>query len=145
MSPRRNWDPCSHSSPAGECALAPRGWVHSAHSPAGRCWGSPYSDDWTKSLALCLLCLRYSEEATGVCGKTHQLHFYIPWRDYTAVSMQSGCPIVGMRSPQPPPPVCLPSWTQREGKFFFIGRGGDPTQFRRLGRKPGTMYIIKRI
>ncbi len=27
-----------------------------AHSPAGRGWGSPNSDDWRKSLALCLLC-----------------------------------------------------------------------------------------
>jgi hypothetical protein len=27
-----------------------------AHSPAGKGLGSPYSDDWRKSLALCLLC-----------------------------------------------------------------------------------------
>ncbi len=27
-----------------------------AHSPAVRGWGSPNSDDWRKSLALCLLC-----------------------------------------------------------------------------------------
>ena len=27
-----------------------------AHSPAGEGWGSPNSDDWRKSLALCLLC-----------------------------------------------------------------------------------------
>jgi hypothetical protein len=32
-------------------------------SPAGEGWGSPNSDDWRKSLALCLLCgRRYKKE-----------------------------------------------------------------------------------
>ncbi len=34
-----------------------------AHSPAGEGWGSPNSDDWRKSLALCLLC--------GYIAKSH--------------------------------------------------------------------------
>jgi hypothetical protein len=54
MSPCRNWyDP----SLASECAPPPprtKGW--GAHSLRLRGWGSPNSDDWRKSLALCLLC-----------------------------------------------------------------------------------------
>jgi hypothetical protein len=55
MSPRRNWD-SPNRSPASECALPPRtkGW--GAHSPAAKGVGSLSSDDWRKSLAICLLC-----------------------------------------------------------------------------------------
>ncbi len=45
--------PPSHAS---ECAPPPQAKGGRAHSPAGEGWGSPNSDDWRKSLALCLLC-----------------------------------------------------------------------------------------
>jgi hypothetical protein len=41
---------------ASECAPPPQPKGGRAHSPAGKGWGSPNSDDWRKSLALCLLC-----------------------------------------------------------------------------------------
>jgi hypothetical protein len=48
MSPRRNWDSLTPSL-ASECAPPP-GRLRA------RGGGSPYSDDWRKILALCLLC-----------------------------------------------------------------------------------------
>jgi hypothetical protein len=48
MSPRWNWDSPTPSS-AGDCDPPPQG-------EGVREWGSPNSDDWRKSLALCLLC-----------------------------------------------------------------------------------------
>ena len=53
MSPRRNWD--SPTPPLAARVPLPRikGGVQ---YPAGEGWGSPNSDDWRKSLALCLLC-----------------------------------------------------------------------------------------
>jgi hypothetical protein len=57
MSPRRNWDsPTPPQSVASDCAPPPQAKGGRAHSPAGEGWGSPNSDDWRKSLALCLLC-----------------------------------------------------------------------------------------
>jgi hypothetical protein len=55
MSPRRNWD-SPNPSPARECAPTPgiKGRRHTRLRVKG--WGSPNSDDWRKSLALCLLC-----------------------------------------------------------------------------------------
>jgi hypothetical protein len=58
-SPRWNWD-SPNPSLASECALPPRTkWGGGAHSPAGEGLGGggggPNSDDWRKSLALCLL------------------------------------------------------------------------------------------
>jgi hypothetical protein len=50
MSPRRNWDSPTPSL-ASECAPPPGTKGRGAHSPAG--WGSPNSDDWRNSLALC--------------------------------------------------------------------------------------------
>ncbi len=38
-----------------------------AHSPAGEGWGGPNSEDWRKSLALCLLCVK----RTLVCLNCH--------------------------------------------------------------------------
>jgi hypothetical protein len=57
MSPRRNWD-SPNPSPASECALPPRtkGCREGYTRLQLREWGSPNSDDWRKSLALCLLC-----------------------------------------------------------------------------------------
>ncbi len=57
MSPRRNWD-SPNPSLASECAPPPqnRGWGGHTHSLRVRGWGSHNSDDWRKSLALCLLC-----------------------------------------------------------------------------------------
>ncbi len=56
MSPRRNWG-SPNPSPASECAPPPQPkGKGGAQSPAGGGWGSPNSDDWRKSLALCLLC-----------------------------------------------------------------------------------------
>jgi hypothetical protein len=59
MFPRRNRD-SPHPSPPSECALPPGPKGGGAHSPAGvggwGGWGSPYSDDCRKSLALCLFC-----------------------------------------------------------------------------------------
>ncbi len=55
MSPRRNWDSPT-SSLASECAPPPgsKGGGGRPHSRAGEGWGSPNSNDWRKSLALCL-------------------------------------------------------------------------------------------
>ncbi len=55
MSPRQNWDSPTPSL-ASECAPSPRtkGRGHTRLRAMG--WGSPNSDDWRKSLALCLLC-----------------------------------------------------------------------------------------
>ncbi len=53
MSPRRNWD-SPNPSLASECAPPPRPKGERAHSPAAEVVGE--SDDWRKSLALCLLC-----------------------------------------------------------------------------------------
>ncbi len=57
MSPRRNWDSPNPSS-ASECAPPPppnlRVGGHTRLRMRG--WGSPYSDDVRKGLALCLLC-----------------------------------------------------------------------------------------
>ncbi len=54
MSPRQNWD--SPTPSPSECAPTPgpKGEAHTRLRPRG--WGSPNSDDWRKSLALCLLC-----------------------------------------------------------------------------------------
>jgi hypothetical protein len=52
MSPRRNWD-SPNPSLAGECAPPPSTGDTRLRV---RGWGSPNSDDWKKSLALCLLC-----------------------------------------------------------------------------------------
>ncbi len=56
MSPRRNWD-SPIPSLVCECAPSPRtkGWGGHTRQWA-RGWGSPNSDDWRKSLALCQLC-----------------------------------------------------------------------------------------
>jgi hypothetical protein len=54
MSPRRNLDSATPS-PASECA--PRNQKGGrAHSPEVEGVRSPNSDDWKKSLALCVLC-----------------------------------------------------------------------------------------
>ncbi len=53
MSPRRNWD-SPNPSLASECALPPESGGHIWLRVRG--WGSLNSDDWRKSLALCLLC-----------------------------------------------------------------------------------------
>ncbi len=57
MSPRRNWVSPTPSL-TSECAPPPgtRGGGGVAYSPAGEGLGSPNSDDWRKSFALCLLC-----------------------------------------------------------------------------------------
>jgi len=47
-------------SPASECVPPPRVGTHSS---AGECVGGPNSDDWRKSLLLCLPC-----ECTSTCG-----------------------------------------------------------------------------
>ncbi len=54
MSPRRNWDSPTPSL-ASECAPPPGSRGGHARLRVGG-WGSPNSDDWRKSLALCLLC-----------------------------------------------------------------------------------------
>ncbi len=54
MSPRWNWDSPTPSL-ASECALPPEPKGGGAHLLVGGGWGSPNSDDWRKSLALCLL------------------------------------------------------------------------------------------
>ncbi len=55
MSPRWNWDSPTPSL-ASECAPSPRtkGKGHTRQGVRGS--GSPNSDDWRKSFALCLLC-----------------------------------------------------------------------------------------
>ncbi len=74
MSSRRNWD-SRNPSPASECAPPPRtGGRVAPHSPAakGVGWGSPNSDDWSKSLALCLLCgEEYGTRPTTADKLTH--------------------------------------------------------------------------
>ncbi len=55
MSPSRNWDSSTPSS-VSDCAPPPgsKGGGHTRLRVRG--WGSPNSDDWRKSSALCLLC-----------------------------------------------------------------------------------------
>ncbi len=56
MFPRRNWDSPTPS-PVSECA--PQSWQKGGGGQARlrvRGWGRPNSNDWRKSLALCLLC-----------------------------------------------------------------------------------------
>jgi len=55
MSPCRNWDSPTPLA-AGECSLPPDQRVGGHTSLRLKGWGSPNSDDWRKSLALCLLC-----------------------------------------------------------------------------------------
>jgi hypothetical protein len=58
MSPRWNWDSPTPSL-TSECAPTPgtKGLGGGGHTRLRvRGWGSPNSDDWRKSLALCLLC-----------------------------------------------------------------------------------------
>jgi hypothetical protein len=57
MSPRRNWDTPTPSL-ARECGPPPRTGGGGANSPAGEGVGESQlnSDDWSKILALCLLC-----------------------------------------------------------------------------------------
>jgi hypothetical protein len=78
MSPRRNWD-SPNPSPTSKCALPPDQRVggHTRLQLNGR--GSPNSDDWRKSLALCLLsdriCSFYSKGAANanLCRTTDRL------------------------------------------------------------------------
>ncbi len=55
MSPRRNW---ASPTPFPQASVPLPLWTKGggAQSPAGEGWGSPNSDDWRKSLPLCLLC-----------------------------------------------------------------------------------------
>ncbi len=56
MSPRRNWD-SPNPPPASECALPPPDQRVGGHTRLRlKGWRSHNSDDWRKSLALCLLC-----------------------------------------------------------------------------------------
>ncbi len=76
MSPRRNWG-FPNPSPASECALPPYppdkrvGW-HTRLQLRG--WGSSNSDDWRKSIALCLLCACYLL-FTSVKFRLHRMCF----------------------------------------------------------------------
>ncbi len=67
MSPRRNKD-SPNPSLASECAPPPRpgGGGHTRLQVRG--WGSPNFDDWSKSLALCLLCARGSQRDAVYLG-----------------------------------------------------------------------------
>ncbi len=61
MSPRRNWD-SPNPSPQASVPSPPDqrvGGGGSVHLPAAKGWGSPNSDDWRKSLALCLFSVLY--------------------------------------------------------------------------------------
>jgi hypothetical protein len=55
MSPRRNWD-SPDPSLASEFAPPPRSGRGGHTRLRVRGWGSPKSDDWRKTFALCLLC-----------------------------------------------------------------------------------------
>ncbi len=55
MSPRRNWNSPTPLA-ASECALPPGQRVGGHTRLRLKGWGSPNSNDWRKSLALCLLC-----------------------------------------------------------------------------------------
>ncbi len=72
--------PCPHPSPANECVPPPpptpnQGWGgHTRLRAMG--WGSPSSDDWRKSLPLCLLCglSKQFSELTTVFQRNQQNH-----------------------------------------------------------------------
>ncbi len=104
MSPRRNWD-SPNSSPASECAPPlPDQRVGGRTRLRLRGWGSPNSDDWRKSLALCLLCGWFSSSL--LC------------------SVVANIPPMSPRDTPPPP---LP--TTKEPHLFVLsfqirGRGG---------------------
>ncbi len=59
-------------SPVSECV--PPELKGGTHSPVVRGWGRPNSDDWRKSLALCLLCEEKSREKVV---KVKVFHSYI--------------------------------------------------------------------
>jgi hypothetical protein len=67
MSPRRIWD-SPNPSLASECAPPPEpgGGGHTRLRVRG--WGSPNSDNWRKSLVLCLLCDGNIRLASVICG-----------------------------------------------------------------------------
>ncbi len=65
MSPRRHWD-SPNPYLASECAPPPR----TGHTRLRvRGWGSPNSDDWRKSLALCQLELGVKSKAFSKCRR----------------------------------------------------------------------------
>ncbi len=59
MSPRRNWDSPNPFPASVVAPPPPEPKGGEAHSPAGGGWESLNSDDWRKSLALCLLCAAF--------------------------------------------------------------------------------------
>ncbi len=65
MSPRRNWD-SPNPSLASECAPPPKTW--GGHTRLGGGGRGPNSDDWRKSLALCLLGADSTAVKTQLCG-----------------------------------------------------------------------------
>jgi hypothetical protein len=66
----------THLSPlASECTPPPRTWG-GTHSPAVRGWWSLNSDDWRKSLALCLLCELHSMIA-GIDNTGKKTYLYV--------------------------------------------------------------------
>ncbi len=88
-SPRRNWD-CPNPSPASEIALPPGpkgGGGHTRRRLRG--WGSPISDDWRKSLALCLLCTPVCPHHFHACPdpffSVKMLNFYLIERRLYAI------------------------------------------------------------
>ncbi len=61
-------------SPARKCALPPGPKGGGGHTRLRlRGWGSPNSDDWRKSLALCLLCAFYSDLLLGSETLVHKI------------------------------------------------------------------------
>ncbi len=74
MFPHRNWDP--PPSPASECVPPPGTKGALAHSPVGDGveGEGPNSDDWRKSLALCLLCALINCKTTRLPISLHICH-----------------------------------------------------------------------
>ncbi len=68
LSPRPNWDPTHPLSRKPVC-LSPR---NQGDTPLERGWAGPNSDDWSKSQALCLLCV----ENIRFRPKYRSLHLY---------------------------------------------------------------------
>jgi hypothetical protein len=75
--------PLSHNT--SECAPPPRtGGGEGAHRLRVRGWGSPNSDDWRKSLALCLLCGNIVPVFAVILSLSTSLSPLVPITDWSA-------------------------------------------------------------
>ncbi len=129
MSPRWNWD--SPTPPlASECAPPPGTKGEGATRLRVRGWGSPNSDDWRKSLALCLLygfILHLFPSTTRVLGPAHVL----PRGNFT----------LGSISGSATPSSCIWLTPRLEGFFLLFTAKFRLNPFLHLGSKQNLRLL----